>query len=133
MVNFRFKCVSCGAVYDRAQNVACPECGSPQPVIQGGYVQIYRMGSPLGMGAGYGMYINGVPYGHIANKQSVRVLLPYGTYTFHFTCGMTRRCEDVTVAITPENREIFVKAHIVAGFWTNKIVAEVVDRSQMPE
>jgi hypothetical protein len=108
-------------------------CGQTVEGYEGGFIQIYRMGSPIGIAAGYGTYINENPYGYIANKESVRIPLPFGTYTFHFTCGMTRKCEDLTVTLSPENPEAFMKVHIVAGFWTNKIVVEAADRSEMPE
>ncbi len=129
---FRFKCTSCGEVSDLPANSACPKCNTPHPVADHGYVQIYRMGSPIGIAVGYGVYVNETPYGHLANKESVRVLLPYGTYKFHFTCGMTRKCEDVTVTISPEAPVAYVKAHIVPGFWTNKIVAELATAADMP-
>lgn len=129
----RFKCPSCETVSDLAENSVCPKCNQPLPAANEGFVQIYRMGSPIGIAAGYGTYINEKPYGYIANKESVRIPLPFGTYTFHFTCGMTRKCEDLTVTLSPENPEAFMKVHIVAGFWTNKIVAEAAAPSEMPE
>lgn len=129
---FRFKCPCCGEVCDSAADSPCPKCKNPLPRLNGGYVQIYRMGSPIGIGTGYGIYINGQPFGHLGNKQSVRIPLPFGSYTFHFTCGMTRKCNDITVTLTPENPISYVKAHIVPGFWTNKIVAEFAQAQDMP-
>ena len=128
---FRLKCPHCGEVIDIASNMPCPKC---KQYAQGeyGYVQIYRMGSPIGIAVGYGIYINGEPYGHIGNKESLRVALPYGTYNFHFTCGMTRRCDDVSVTLSPEAPTAYVKARIKAGFWTNKIIGEVVKAEDMP-
>ena len=128
----RFKCPSCGKVVDSAPNTVCPKCSHPMPPLAPGFVQIYRMGSPIGVAVGYGIYINGEPFGHIANKESVRIPLPYGTYTFHFTCGMTRKCEDLTVVLSPASPMAFIKAHIKPGFWTNKIIAEFADPSTMP-
>lgn len=128
----RTKCPSCGNVCDVAADAPCPKCNGMLTLPQEGGVQIYRMGSPLGIAVGYGVYVNGQPYGHLANKESIRIPLPYGTYTFHFTCGMTRRCEDVTVTLTPENRFAYIKARIKAGFWTNKIIAELANKEDMP-
>lgn len=129
---FRFKCPSCGEVCDSPANSRCRKCGKPLPALDGGYVQIYRMGSPIGIAVGYGVYINGQPYGHIANKQSVRIALPFGTYTFHFTCGMTRKCDDITITLAPGSGVKYIKAHIVPGFWTNKIVPELAEANEMP-
>jgi len=127
----RFKCPACGKIVD-SSNGTCPKCFKPLPDAPTSFVQIYRMGSPLGIAVGYGVYINGEPFGHIANKESIRIPLPYGTYTFHFTCGMTRKCEDLTVTLSPDSPKAFVKARIRAGFWTNKIVAELSDEASMP-
>lgn len=132
MALFRMKCPVCGKVADIPGDGPCPQCGQPLAVWQGGGVQIYRMGSPVGIAVGYGTYINGQPYGHIGNKQSVYIPLPYGTYTLHFTCGMTRRCKDVTVTISPEQQFAYVKARIKMGFWTNTIIAEQVPMEEMP-
>ena len=107
----RFKCKYCSTVSDLSPaNPVCPKCGQTVEGYEGGFVQIYRMGSPVGIAVGYGTYINGEPYGHIANTQSVRIPLPYGTYNLHFTCGMTRRCQDVVVTLSPESPAAYVKA-----------------------
>ena len=129
----RFKCKYCSTVSDLSPaSPVCPKCGQTVEGYEGGFIQIYRMGSPVGIAVGYGTYINGEPYGHIANTQSVRIPLPYGTYNLHFTCGMTRRCQDVAVTLSPESPAAYVKARIKMGFWTNKIIAEEVDASTMP-
>lgn len=132
MALFRIKCPSCGHVSDVAGDCPCSKCKNPLTVPTEGGVQIYRMGSPVGIAVGYGIYINGQPYGHLANRESVRIPLPYGTYTFHFTCGMTRKCEDITVTLSPENRVAYIKARIKMGFWTNKIIAEASKAEDMP-
>lgn len=129
---FRIKCQNCGEVCDIAANSACPKCKAPLTLPEGGMVQIYRMGSPIGVAVGYGVYINGQPCGHIANKQSIRIPLPYGTYTFHFTCGMTRKCQDLTVTLSPDAPNAYIKARIKAGFWTNTIIAEPARPEDMP-
>ena len=129
---FRFKCPSCGTVQDASIDSACQKCKQPLALPGPGGVQIYRMGSPIGIAVGYGIYINGEPYGHIANKESIRIPLAYGTYTFHFTCGMTRKCEDLVVTLTPEAPLAYIKARIKPGFWTNKIIAERSNREEMP-
>ena len=130
--SFRVKCPGCGKVADLPMGAPCPSCHAPMPPLPNSFIQIYRMGSPIGMAVGYGLYINGEPYGHIGNRQSICVPLPYGSYNLHFTCGMTRRCQDLVVLLTPETPAGFVKAHIRMGFWTNKIIAEPALPEDMP-
>ena len=129
---FRIKCPSCGHVFDGEPTSSCPKCKLPTAVSAEGGVQIYRMGSPIGIAVGYGIYINEIPYGHLGNQESVRIPLPYGTYTLRFTCGMTRKCQSVTVTLTPENRLAYIKARIKMGFWANKIIAETAKPEEMP-
>ncbi len=128
----RTKCPSCGKVVDVDSPSPCPDCKTPLPLSPEGCIQLYRMGSPLGIAVGYGVYLNGQPYGHLANKQSIRIPLPFGTYTLHFTCGMTRKCQDVTVTLNPDSPNAYVKARIKAGFWTNTIIATQCAAEEMP-
>lgn len=101
-IMLRLKCPSCGEVMNAAGFCNCTKCGTPIRYNGWGMLQIYRMGSPVGIAAGYGIYLDGQPYGHLANKESIRIPLPMGTHTLHMTCGMTRRCEDLTFTLTPE-------------------------------
>jgi len=128
----RFKCPSCGTVSDLPINSICPKCKQPIPVPGMGCVQIYRMGSPIGMAVGFAIYINGEPYGHIANKESIRIPLAYGTYSFHFACGMNRKCQDLTVILTPEEPAAYMKVHMKAGFWSNTFIPELSTFEEMP-
>jgi len=133
MAQLRLKCPHCGHVFDTTNSpVACPKCNKEVVASNEAMIQIYRMGSPVGVAVGYGTYINNTPYGHIANKQSVLIPVPYGTYNLHFTCGMTRRCKDLTVTLSPENNVAYVKARIKMGFWTNTIFAEPSTKEEMP-
>lgn len=132
MPSLRMKCASCKHVADLPANAVCPSCGAAMPPVSDSYIQIYRMGSPIGIAVGYGVYLNEEPYGHIANKQSARIPLPYGTYKLHLTCGMTRKCKDMTITLSEENPTFFVKAHIRPGFWTNTIVPEPAEEKDMP-
>lgn len=84
-------------------------------------------------GTGYGIYLDGQPYGHLANKESIRIPLPMGMHTLHMTCGMTRRCEDLTFTLTPEAPAAYVKASIRMGFWSNTIHLTPADPSEMPQ
>ena len=129
---FRIKCPKCGSIQDLMQSGPCPKCGTNIAVEQPGVLQIYRMGSPLGVAVGYGIYINDVPYGHLGNTESIRIPLPFGTYKIHMTCGATRRCQDLTVTLGPTTPWICMKAHIKPGFWTNTIIIENANPSEMP-
>lgn len=131
MNGLRIKCPQCGKVMDINSPMPCPDCNTPLAAYPG-TIQVYRMGSPIGVAAGYGVYINGHPFGHIGNTETVAYTLPFGTYTFHMTCGMTRKCKDITVTITPEAPVAYLKARIKAGFWSNCIIIEPATADQMP-
>ncbi len=127
----RYRCNKCNKVMEFDSATFCPQCGSGF-VNNEGLIQIYRMGTPLAMAVGFGIYINGVPFGHLGNTESTRIPLPFGTYTLHFTCGMIRKCEDLVVTLTPQNPIAFVKTKVKAGFWTNSITTQQVNGSDMP-
>ena len=86
--SIRYKC-SCGAVIDTVEGASCSKCGRPLDE-NCGYYKLYRMGSPMGVASGFGIYIDGVPYGHIGNKQTCWIRLPYGKHTVHVALGMHR-------------------------------------------
>ena len=127
----RSKCPSCGNVEDVQGNGTC-KCGTPIVLPEDGVIQIYRMGSPVGVAVGFGIYLNDAPYGHLANASSIRIPVAYGHYKVHMTQGMNRRCVDQEFDITPENRFAFLKAHLKMGFFSNTIVIEQVAADQMP-
>ncbi len=128
----RFRCPKCGDVTDSPYGVPCRKCGTPLVGFGNSYIQIYRMGNFLGAGAGMGLYINGLDFGALGNRQSIMIPLPLGSYNLHFVMGMSRRCEDIVVNLTPENPQSFVKVHMVPGFWVNKFVPEIVRPEEMP-
>lgn len=130
--SFRMKCPSCGQVSDVAANGACPKCGCALQTAQPGLLKIYRMGNFIGSAVGYGIYLNEVPFGHVGDRETVNIPLPFGTYKLHMTAGMTRKCNDLTFTIAPEDPVICVKAHIRMGVFTNTIIVERVDPSTMP-
>ena len=124
----RIKCPHCG----EAQNIAstsdaCAKCKNPLNAPEEGSVYIYRQGSPYGIAGGFGLYINGEPYGHIGNKELLRLPLKFGTYNIHSAVGMSRKCRDLQVTISPENPVAYAKVYIKPGFWTNSFVVEPVD------
>lgn len=128
----RFKCPKCGNVSDSPLGAPCRKCNTILTDCGGSYLQIYRMGSPLGIAGGFGIYLNNQPYGYIGNRQSVRIPLPYGTYQLHVAVGMNRRCEDLLVELTPDRPKAFVKVHMNPGFFSNKFVPEFAREEDMP-
>ena len=124
----RIKCPHCGdvnnvhSIYD-----ACPKCKNPMGLNEEASIYIYRQGSPYGIAGGFGLYINGEPYGHIGNKELLRLPVTYGTYNIHAAAGMSRKCRDLQVTVSPEAPVAYTKVYIKAGFWTNSFVVEPVD------
>ena len=124
----RIKCAVCGAVNNVLfSGDPCPKCHQPTGTCEEGSIYIYRQGSPYGIASGFGLYINGDPYGYIGNKELLRIPVRYGTYTIHSAVGISRRCRDLQVTITPENPVVYTKVYIKPGFWTNSFVVEYVD------
>ncbi len=129
----RIKCPSCGNVTDIAANATpCPKCSNPLMLPPEGMVQIYRMGSPFGIAVGMGIYLNDVPLGHLANADTIRIPVPYGHYKLHMTHGASRKCRDLEFDVTPNERIVYVKAHLNMGFISNTVVPEKVPASSMP-
>ena len=129
----RIKCPSCGQVVDVPGNGTCAKCNNPLILPEEGVIQMYRMGNPLGMAVGFGIYLNEIPMGHLANADSIRIPVSYGHYKVHMTHGMNRKCKDAEFDITPENRFGFFKAHLKMGLITNTVVIEPSTADQMPK
>lgn len=124
----RFKCPHCNEVSNLAANaVSCPKCHQPITLSPEACIYLYRQGSPIGIGGGFGIYVNGEPFGHIGNKELLCFPLPYGTYNLHCAAGMSRRCRDMQITLTPEARIAYAKVYMKPGFWTNSFVIEPVD------
>ena len=124
----RIKCPHCGHVDNVKPDVTvCEKCHQPVSLAPEACLYLYRQGSPLGVAGGFGIYLNGEPFGHIGNKELLCFPLPYGSYTIHCAAGMNRRCRDITVNLTPENRAAYTKVYMKPGFWTNSFVVEPVD------
>lgn len=124
----RIKCPNCGEAGNIHHiNSPCPKCNAPLALSDQGAIYIYRQGSPYGIAGGFGLYLNGVPFGYIGNKELLCIPAPFGTYTIHSAVGLSKKCQDLTVTITPENPVVYTKVYIKAGFWTNSFVVEYVD------
>ena len=124
----RIKCPLC----ESAENIriiddVCPKCKQPHGLGDQGCIYIYRQGSPYGIAGGFGLYLNGQPYGHIGNKELLCLPVKFGTYTIHSAVGMSRRCQDLEVTVSPENPVVYTKVYIKPGFWTNSFAVEYVD------
>ena len=96
-------------------------------------ISIYRKGSPLGIAGGFGLYLNGEPYGHIGNRETVKIPVAFGTYTLHVAAGMNRKCTDLIINVTPENPLAYTKVWMKPGFWTNSFVIEPASAEEMPK
>ena len=124
----RYRCPN-DHVYDAGEGeTVCRTCGAPLPT--GGYIQLYRMGNYMGCAVGMGVYIDDAPCGHLANKQSIRISVPYGNHKVHVTHTTTRKCNDPIFTVTPEYPYVWCKAHFSkAGF---AITVEQANPQDMP-
>ncbi len=129
---FKVKCEGCGTVSDIAAPGACPGCGKPIGIGGEGMLRIYRMGSPIGMAVGFGIYLDGQPFGHIANKGTACIPVRFGTHKLHITCGATRRCNDLDFTVTPDSPMVCCKASMKTGMWSNTINIVPAQPSEMP-
>ena len=124
----RVKCQHCKEVNNvNSVNDPCPKCGQALGVEEEGNIYIYRQGSPYGIAGGFGLYINEQPYGYIGNRELLRIPVKFGTYNIHSAVGMSRKCRDLQVTISPENPAVYTKVYIKPGFWTTSFVVEYVD------
>ncbi len=129
--NLRLKC-RCGHVFDGMYGNVCPRCRQKMEIPKQGLIQIYRKGSPLGIANGFGIYIDGVPMGHIGNKQMVNIPVDFGRHNIHVAVGMSRRCTDLVVKVSPEHPIAYAKVYMRPGFWTNSFVVEPAAVEEMP-
>ena len=132
MSKLRVKC-SCGEVTNTQPGGICPKCKKPLEIPEEAVICLYRKGSPYGVAGGFGVYINDVPMGYIGNKETVMFPVKYGTYTLHVAVGMSRKCNDYTFTLSPENRFANAKVWIKPGFWANSFVIEPATADEMPD
>lgn len=124
----RAKCPHCKESMNvHSLNEACHKCKKPLDSGEEGSIYIYRQGSPYGIAGGFGLFLNGESYGHIGNKELLRIPVKFGKYNIHSAVGMSRKCKDLEVTVTPENPAVYTKVYIKAGFWANSFVVEYVD------
>ena len=130
-MKIRVKCPTCQTVQDIFQDAPCCKCQNMLSASGEAAIQLYRMGSPIGIAVGYGIYLDGQPMGHLANKESVFIPVSAGSHNLHVTCGMTRRCNDLQINL-PAGTVAYAKARIKPGFWTNTIIVEPANKEDMP-
>lgn len=128
----RIKCPHCGNVANIAPGAPCPKCGQPL-MLPPSCIYLYRQGSFYGIAGGFGIYINGEPYGSIGNKELLCIPLPYGTYNLHCAVGMSRKCRDLVVNLSPQMPQAYTKVYIKPGFWANSFVIEPMDPRLLAE
>ena len=131
-ITYRIKCPACGHVFDTHFVVPCPKCGAQQPVVNQAMLRLYRMGNFFGSAGGFGIYINGQPFGHIGNTQCISIPLPFGTYTLHMSAGMTKSDPDLTMTLHPGAPLACVKARLQPGAWRGTIKFEIASPAEMP-
>jgi hypothetical protein len=111
----------------------CPKCGKPLVFPGDALISLYRKGNFYGVAGGFGLYLNGEPMGYIGNRETVRIPVSYGTYTLHVAVGMSRKCNDMQITLTPQNRFAYAKVWIKPGFWANSFVIEPATLEEMPQ
>ena len=125
----RYRCQR-GHVFDGKEGeTLCRTCGAPLPT--GGFIQLYRMGNMIGAAVGMGVYIDDIPCGHLANKQSIRISVPFGPHKVHVTHTTTRKCNDPVFTVTPEFPYAWCKAHSSSGGF--RITVEQANPQDMPK
>lgn len=129
---YRIKCPKCGEITNLVGTDSCPKCGTRIDLEHAGMLHLYRMGNFLGSAAGFGLYINGEAYGHIGNKETLSIPLPYGHYTLHVVSGVSRKCNDPEFDLSEQEPTICMKVHLKPGVIRNSFVVERADPSTMP-
>ena len=130
---YRIRCPRCGEVADYQTDGYCAKCGTPLHLEElPGMIQIYRMGSPLGVAVGFGIYIDEVPYGYVGNRETVKIRVPMGRHLVHVAQGMSRRCKDIAVTLSPAAPNGYLKVHMRMGFVSNTFIIEPANPSEMP-
>lgn len=130
----RIKCPHCGDASNVKPDVkVCPECQKPIALCPEACIYLYRQGSFYGVAGGFSLYVNGEPFGSIGNRELLCLPLPYGTYNLHCAAGMSRKCQDLVVTLTPQCRVGYTKVYIKPGAWTNSFVIEPMDPRALQE
>jgi len=130
-MNYRYRC-ACGNVYDSPdQYSVCPTCQRQNSTENCGIVQIYRMGNYAGMAVGMGLYVDQQPYGHVANKGSVKLVVPYGQHQLHATLSTCRKSNNPIITLTPQSPECYFK--ISMPFFGGILNFNLATKDSMPE
>lgn len=129
---YRVKC-ACGNVMNACPGNVCTRCKQPLVFPEDGMISLYRKGNFFGCAGGFGLYINGEPFGHIGNRETLHIPVAYGKYNLHVAVGISRKCTDLIINVTPENPRAYAKVSIKPGFFTNSFVIVPATPEEMPE
>lgn len=130
----RVKCPHCGKIANSTPGAPCGKCGNPIVLPNtGSCIYLYRQGSFYGVAGGFSIYINGQEFGSIGNRELLCIPLPYGSYNIHCAAGMSRKCRDLVVNLTPQTPVVYTKVYIKPGFWANSFVVEPMDPRALNE
>ena len=141
---FRIVCPSCHSIIDNIKQddsagYPCSSCGSAY--AYGGQVLLYRMGNPMPQCAisGCDIIIDGVNYGHIKNRESVRIMLSSGVHTIGCT-GVIRganQSNQFQINITPESCNYAFKLSVIYGgpttFSKNRYKLDACQPEEIPD
>lgn len=120
---YRIVCPDCGNVADAIKRdpsagFPCTKCG--KAYAYGGQLLIYRMGNGLPSAAivPVAIYIDGVFYGEMANRDSVRIMLSTGTHIIGLgarpgTIMNKMQSNQFQITVTPELYNFAFKVSVV--------------------
>jgi hypothetical protein len=129
-MNYRYRC-SCGHVYDNAgTSAACPKCKQENSTEGCGIAQIYRLGNYVGSLVKMGLYVDEEPYGYIANRGSIKLVIPYGEHQLSATLNRTKTPKPPVINLTPEQPEVYYKTAI--DLFATEIAFKDADKDSMP-
>ncbi|MBR6094999.1 MAG: hypothetical protein IKP92_08275 [Lachnospiraceae bacterium] len=130
-MNYRYRC-SCGNVFDNAETSAvCPKCQKENSTDGCGIVQLYRLGNYVGCAVKMGLFVDEQPYGAIANKGNIKLVIPYGEHQLEATLRRTKTLKKPVVNLTPEQPEAYYK--IAMDIFGTEIALKEAEKDSMPD
>lgn len=124
----RVKCPHCQQPVNLPMgSMECTKCHQPIPLSRDACFYLHRRSAFYGVATGFGIYINGEPLGYIGNNELLCFPVPYGTYNIHCAVGVARKCQDIQVTLTPENRVAYAQVRMKMGVFVNSFVIDPVD------
>ena len=127
----RYKCL-CGHVDDTKEGAVCKKCGRPQEE-NCGYFKLYRLGNVMGFMSPFTIYIDGISYGRIGNKQTCWIRLPFGAHSISIAAGFNNRGNDLQFTLSPNHPLECGKVHIRVGAVLNSYIVEPASNEEVPD